>query len=148
MNTISSRLELAVLAVVNREVKLNVSQIYDLVSQDIILTADDHQLITVSNKLTEPAWQRNVRNVLQHLKQTGKLVNQPKGFWQLPVDSPAAKLSPTDAWKLTMLAASSCFLKGEVWYSPIELREYKISKLTDNAIEVERISGGENIRLI
>ncbi len=147
MSTVSSQLEIAILAAINKERKLNVAQLYEAVSQAINLTEDDHELIIVSGLPTEQAWHRNVRNVLQHLKQKGKLLNQPKGFWQLPLENGTSKISAEFSWAAAMATASTCFSNDEIWYSPIELKEYKISKLNSNSIEIERLSGGENTRL-
>lgn len=144
MATFSSILETAILSALHTKHRLTVPEIYTYVYGTIELTPEDKKLIIVSGRPTEPAWHRNVRNVLQRLKQSGSLVNQPKGYWQLPAKNWVRKLSITEAWSMVITTAKTCLEQTEIWYSPIELREYKIISIYEDSIQIERITGGDN----
>ncbi|MDB4925937.1 HNH endonuclease signature motif containing protein [Mucilaginibacter sp.] len=147
MATSSAILEATILANLTSDIQLDVHQLYAHVAQTVSLMPDDQELILVQGRRTEPAWHRNVRNVLQSLKQKGVLLNQPRSYWRLAVEQGQEKLNVEKAWKDALIAATNCFLSGEIWYSPVEMKEYRVLHYDNSKINIQRLSGGEEVWL-
>jgi hypothetical protein len=145
MPTHSSKFQKAIQKALRRKSTLKIEEIYEVVSRNVKLNESDFEFTTVKGRnTTEPVWKRNVRNVLQSLKNRGLLVNSPKHYWRKPTPNLQILLPEDKAWQLVIDKARIAFLKNDTWTSPIEQNRYQIESINDEKIVIRRLDANKS----
>lgn len=119
---------------------VRLQELYRAVEQRITLDAEDlASFIVRGAPANEPAWKRNVRNVLQHSKQAGTLVNITHETWRLPSPDPHSWVDDTAAWEEVWNAAQKALRHGAVYASTKQAHRYQINDVGDSRIVIDRL---------
>lgn len=109
------------------------------------LEFDAHDLastILKQRETGEPAWKRNLRNALQDLKSSGKIVNESPRFWRLPTPNPDSFIDPDTAWHTILTQAEKAMSNNDSWESPVERHGYQITDVAPLQIQIVRLATG------
>lgn len=90
-------------------------------------------------RVKEPSWRRNVRNVLQALKDSGELVNVARNAWRLPSPDPQRRLDESQAWQLVRAAAENELGQPSEFESTMRGQRYRVASVTDRQIVIDRL---------
>ncbi len=116
-----------------------VSEFYTHVSQVDMLTEEDLISTTLKGDETgEPRWKRNLRNVLQDMKQAGELVNTRKDYWRFPSPNSKTEIAPEKSWLLIKSIAQRALYEKISWGSSQRGKEYRVKRVEDDKIVITR----------
>lgn len=119
---------------------LGLREIYRAVEGALTFDADDLAPISVQGgRNTEPSWKRNVRNVLQHHKRAGTLVNIAREEWRLPTPDPRLRLDEERAWEEVRNAAEKARLHGVIYRSTKQEHGYRVQEVGSARIIIQRL---------
>lgn len=118
---------------------VSIEKLYDAAIIDLSFDEHDLEYTTIKSSNTkEPNWKRNLRNALQGLKKSGKLVNSSPGQWRLPSVDKQSILEPQLAWELIKIAAHKALKDKSTWESVKQGRLYWIEEIQENKILIRR----------
>jgi hypothetical protein len=119
---------------------IGLQQIYQAVERAVVFDAEDLAPPTVRGEsVNEPSWKRNVRNVLQHSKQAGTLVNFAHNAWRLPTPDPHSRLDETTAWEEVRNAGEKALAHGVVYRSTKQEHGYRVQEAGSKRLVIERL---------
>ena len=117
---------------------VSVQAFYDEVENRVQFDSDD--LNPVQNeRVNEPNWKRNTRNVLQASKRRLELVNVAKDQWRMPTPDKDRSVDISTVWDLVRVAAIRSHDGGEVFRSTIQEVQYRVRRIDADGIELERL---------
>jgi hypothetical protein len=123
---------------------VRLQEIYYAVERRVAFDVEDLAPISVrSASAKEPSWQRNVRNVLQHAKRTGTLVNITYKAWRLPSPNPHSWLDTTTAWDEVRTEAERALNDRDVYASTKQAHRYQITEVAGERIIIKRLDSPE-----
>jgi len=97
---------------------VSLEALYTAAERRISFGADDALPPMLHGKrIKEPAWKRNLRNVLQGMKDAGTLVNAQRNGWRLPSPDSSTALNPQTAWMEVRKAAEIAKDQGREFHS-------------------------------
>lgn len=119
---------------------VRVQEIYRAVEHAVTFDLDDLAPPTVRGEaMGEPAWKRNVRNVLQHAKRAGTLVNLAHEAWRLPTPDPRLRLDEKRAWDEVRIAAEKAVEHGVIYRSTNQEHRYRVKEAGSTRLVIERL---------
>ena len=119
---------------------MRVQEIYRAVERAVAFDADDLAPPTVRGEpLSEPSWKRNVRNVLQHHKRAGTLVNVAHEAWRLPTPHQRLWLDEERAWEEVRNAAEKALDHGVIYRSTQQEQRYRVMEAGPARLVIERL---------
>lgn len=119
---------------------MRVQEIYRAIEQAVVFDAEDLAPPTVRGEpIAEPSWKRNVRNVLQHSKRAGTLVNITHEAWRLPTPDPRLRLDEERAWEEVRNAAAKALDHGVVYRSTKQEHGYRVGEVGSARLVIERL---------
>jgi hypothetical protein len=119
---------------------VRLQDIYHGVEQRITLDAGDFASFIVRGApANEPAWKRNVRNVLQQSKRAGTLVNISYERWRLPNPDRRRILDQASAWQEVRQAAEKALRDSKILESPKLGHRYRIKTVDEKRIIIDRL---------
>lgn len=128
----------AIAAAHPRPVRLH--ELYHAVESSVSFDADDLAPPNLHGApVTEPSWKRNVRNVLQHAKQAGTLVNIQHNAWRLPTPNLEHSLDPSAAWPEVHRAALKALADESEFTSTKQAHRYRITAVAAERITIQRL---------
>jgi hypothetical protein len=127
-----------------------IEEFYSLIEENVAL--DEHDLTPptlrgefVSGDLN---WRRNTRNALQSEKDAFRLVNIEEGVWALPRElSIYEEIDADQSWKIVCSNAQNYLEQGTEFSSWIQTQRYKISEVSESAIEIDRLDSNSPQRI-
>lgn len=127
-----------------------IDEFYTLIEENV--SFDEHDLTPptlrgqhVSGDLN---WRRNTRNALQSEKDAFRLVNIEEGIWSLPRElSVYEEIDAQRSWDVVCSKAQEYLNAGTEFSSWIQTQRYKISDVSESAIEVERLDSNSPQRI-
>ncbi|MCA1790422.1 MAG: HNH endonuclease [Thioalkalivibrio sp.] len=123
---------------------MRVQELYRAVERAVVFDADDLRAPTVrGGSIKEPSWKRNVRNVLQHHKRAGTLVNIAHDEWRLPTPDQRFWLDEERAWEEVLNAAESALNRAYVYESTKHGQRYRVIEVHAEKLLIERIDSRE-----
>jgi hypothetical protein len=121
------------------------AELYRAVEQAVEFDADDLASPTVrGSPVSEPSWRRNVRNVLQHSKRAGTLVNVQYSTWGLPTPNPKLLLDESAAWPEIRRAAENALEHDLEFRSTQQGHRYRILEVGASRISIRRLDSQAN----
>lgn len=119
---------------------MRVQELYRAVEQAVVFDADDLRAPTVRGaSIKEPSWKRNVRNVLQHHKRAGTLVNIAHEEWQLPTPDERFRLDEERAWVEVHSAAERALNGADVYESTKLGQRYRVTEVHPAKLVIDRL---------
>ncbi|HEY0015492.1 MAG TPA: HNH endonuclease [Longimicrobium sp.] len=127
---------------------VGLQDIYRAVERAVAFDASDLAPPTVRGaSVSEPSWKRNVRNVLQHSKQAGALVNFAHNAWRLPTPDPRTRLDEAIAWDLVRAEAEKALNRDEVYQSTKLGQRYRLTEVNAATLLIARLDSRKPERL-
>jgi hypothetical protein len=124
---------------------VRLQEIYRTVEPRIAFDAEDLAPPTVRGvAVAEPSWKRNVRNVLQHSKRAGTLVNITHEAWRLPTPDPRLRLDGEKMWEEVRNAAEKALDHGVVYESTKQGQRYRVKEAVSARLLIERLDSPED----
>lgn len=121
---------------------LSVEDFYDAIASRV--SFDDEDLGRVQNdRVNEPNWKRNTRNVLQSLKSQLRIVNAEHDRWRLPTPDPSRQVDVARAWDVVRVAAIAARDNGAVIRSVSQEKRYRIRTVESDRIELDRLDANK-----
>jgi hypothetical protein len=119
---------------------VGLQEIYRAVEGAVAFDAEDIAPPTVrGTPVNEPSWKRNVRNVLQHSKRAGTLVNIAYNAWRLPTPDLRFELDEINAWEEVRSAAEKALSHGVVYRSTKQEQRYRVIEVGPAKLLIERL---------
>jgi hypothetical protein len=119
---------------------MRVQEIYRAVERAVAFDVDDlAPPIVRGEPLREPSWKRNVRNVLQHHKRAGTLVNVAREEWRLPTPDQRLWLDEERAWEEVRNAAEKALDHGVIYRSTQQGQRYRVMEAGPARLVIERL---------
>jgi HNH endonuclease len=106
------------------------------------ITFDSTDLIPPTHhgkSVAEPAWKRNLRNVLQRLKKDRTLVNARRNAWRFPTPDPTTELDPTSAWRYIQQNAHHGLAEAADYVSYVRGQRYRIGVVLEDGLTILRL---------
>lgn len=115
-------------------------EVYRAVESSVVFDAGDLAPPNLrGGPASEPSWKRNVRNVLQHAKQAGALVNIQHNAWRLPSPDPRHSLDASVAWPEVHRAALKALADESEFTSTKQAHRYRITAVAPDRITIQRL---------
>lgn len=119
---------------------LRLEDIYRAVEAELRLDEDDLRPISLTRaEGKEPSWKRNVRNVLQHAKRSGTLVNIRHEQWRLPTPQPRLHLDESTAWDSVRIAAEKAQSHAVIYASTKQGQRYQVREVASSRLIIDRL---------
>lgn len=119
---------------------VGLQDLYRAVERTVSFDRDDLVPVPVrGGRDAEPSWKGEVREILQHSKQAGTLVNFSHNAWRLPTPNPQNRLDETIAWDLVRAEAEKALNRDEVYQSTKLGRRYRVTEVHAARLLIERL---------